>query len=178
MKGRASLILTTWNTVEWLAMIVMITVNSDKFWFFLKLLSTTIQSRLESVHWSPVIIINNASTHSSRIIQEIIKNLHLQVKFGAAYWPEEAPVERAFGKLKSKLRALGGSMTIDFSKITVAELMFRLINSIGISSWIKAWIEVIREARKAIIEIIVKIIFNRELLPSKSKSHIRINGFL
>ena len=153
-------------------------MNSDKFWFFLKLLSTIMQSRLESVHRSPVIIIDNASTHSSRITQEIIKNLHLQVKFGAAYWLEVAPVERAFGKLKSKLRAIGGSMTIDFSKRTRAELIFRLINSIGISSWIKAWMEVIREARKAIVKIIVKKGFNRELFPNKSKSHIKINGFL
>ena len=31
LKGRASLILATWNTGEWLVMIVMSTVNSDKF---------------------------------------------------------------------------------------------------------------------------------------------------
>ena len=34
LKGQASLILDLWNTGEWLTIIVMSTINSDKFWFF------------------------------------------------------------------------------------------------------------------------------------------------
>ena len=163
LKGRASLILATWNTGEWLAMIVMSTINSYKFWFFLKLLSVIIRRHLVSIQKSPVIVIDNASTHSSGLSQEIIESLDLKVKFMAPYWPEVAPVERIFGKLKSKLRSMGGSMTINFNKLKGAELIFKLINSIDTSSWYKAWKVVIIEARKSIAEILVKKSISNEL---------------
>ena len=34
LKRRATLILATWNTWEWTAMVVLDTVNKEKFWFF------------------------------------------------------------------------------------------------------------------------------------------------
>ena len=111
----------------------------------------------------PVIVIDNASTHSSGLSQEIIESLDLKVKFMAPYWPEVAPVERIFGKLKSKLRSMGGSMTINFNKLKGAELIFKLINSIDTSSWYKAWKVVIIEARKSIAEILVKKSISNEL---------------
>ena len=73
------------------------------------------------------------------------------------------PVERIFGKLKSKLRSMGGSMTINFNKLKGAELIFKLINSIDTSSWYKAWKVVIIEARKSIAEILVKKSISNEL---------------
>ena len=42
LKGRASLILATWNSGEWISMVVLDTVDSEKFWFFLELLKLTI----------------------------------------------------------------------------------------------------------------------------------------
>ena len=103
LKERASLILATWMTGEWLAMIVTSTVNSEKFRFFLKLLSSIINRSCSNIQKSPVIVIDNASTHLSGLTQEVIKNLNLQIKYGAAYWPELASVECIFGKLMSKL---------------------------------------------------------------------------
>ena len=116
LKGIASLILATWMTGEWLAMIVASTVNSEKFWFFFKLLSSIMNRSCSNIQKSPVIVIDNASTHLSGLTQEVIKNLNLQIKYGVADWPEVAPVECIFGKLKSKLRSLGGSKMIDFNK--------------------------------------------------------------
>ena len=69
LKGRASLILATWMTGEWLAMIVTSTVNSEKCWFFLKLLSSIINRSCSNIHKSPVIVIDNASTHLSGLIR-------------------------------------------------------------------------------------------------------------
>ena len=169
LKGRASLILATWNTGEWFSVIFMSTINSDKFWFFLTLLSGIISRRFTNFKKPPVVIIDNASTHKSGITQKIIDSLDLQVKFNAAYWPEIAPVERIFGMMKSKMRRLGGSMTIDFSKRKDAEQIFMLINSIGESSLIKAWREVIREARKTIIEMLTKKRINNEMLLNRNQ---------
>ena len=61
LKGRASLILATWMTGEWLAMIVTSTVNSEKFWFFLKLLSSIINRSYSNIQKSLVIVIDNAT---------------------------------------------------------------------------------------------------------------------
>ena len=169
LKCRASLILATWNTGEWLAMIVMSTVNSDKFWFFLKLLSKIISRRFANTQKPPIIIIDNASTHLSGITQEVISKLDLQVKFGASYWPEVAPVERIFGKIKSKLRVMGRTTVIDFNKSKGAELIFQLIGSISKDSWLKSWKEVIKEGRKSIVEILVKKSTNGESLESTDR---------
>ena len=65
LKGRTSLILATWNTSEWFAMVVLDTVNSQKFWFFLKLLEAIVRSRNCITQKSPIVIFDNARTHSS-----------------------------------------------------------------------------------------------------------------
>ena len=154
LKGRASLIQATWNTSEWLAMVLLDTINSQKFWFFLKILKEIISRWDGNNQKSPIVIFDNARTHSSKITKSIIKELDLQVRFWAPYWPEVAPVERIFGKIKSKWRVLGGSMSIDFSKRKGVELIFRIINSIKKDSLMKAWIDVIKEAKMSIIQIL------------------------
>ena len=153
-KGRASLILATWSTGEWLAMVVQDTINSQKFWFFLKVLDTIVSRRNEINQKSSIVIFNNARTHSSIFSKSIIKELNLEVRFWAPYWQEVAPVERIFGKIKSKLRVLGGSMNIDFSKKKGVELIFRIINSINKDSLLKAWIDVIKEVRMTVVQIV------------------------
>ena len=163
LKGRASLILATWNTSEWLAMVVLDTINSQKFWFFLKILKEIISRWDGNNQKSPIVIFDNARTHSFKITKSIIKELDLQVRFWAPYWPEVAPVERIFGKIKSKLRVLGGSMSIDFSKRKGVELIFRIINSIKKDSLMKAWIDVIKEAKMSIIQILSDKAFSANL---------------
>ena len=148
--------MATWNTGEWFAMVVLDTVDKVKFWYFLKLLETILRRCSNSSQKSPIIIFDNAATHSSYMTKSIIKEFDLQVRFGAPYWPEVAPVERIFGKIKSKLRALGGSLGIHFGKRKRAELIFCLINSICIDSFLSAWIDVIKEARMTIVDILVR----------------------
>ena len=139
LKRLASLILATLNTGKWLAMIVMSKINSCIFLFILKLLSVIIRRHHVNVQKSPVIVIDDGSTHSLGLLQEIVESLYLKVKFMAPYWPEVTQVERIFGKLKSKLRSIGESMTINFKKIKKCRTNFKLINSIDTSSWYKAW---------------------------------------
>ena len=160
IKGRASLILATWNTGEWIGMVVQDTIDSQKFWFFLELLESILK---QSVVWfgkSPIIILDNARTHSSKITKNKIKMLDMQVRFLAPYWPEVAPVERIFGRIKSKLRSIGGTLSIDFSRRKGIEVIFGLIFSISNESWQKAWLEVIKEAKKFIIDSYVKMRWN------------------
>ena len=156
LKGRASLILATWNTGEWIGMVVLGTVDSDKFWLFLGLLKTLIDSRNDSIEKSPIIIFDNARTHSSIKTINTIKDLSLPVRFLAPYCPEAAPIERIFGKIKSKLRVLGWTQNIDFSKKNGVEIIFSLVKSLTKESWLKAWTDVIKEARLSIIEILIK----------------------
>ena len=156
LKGRASLILATWNTGEWIGMVVLGTVDSDKFWLFLGLLKTLIDSRNDSIEKSPIIIFDNARTHSSIKTINTIKDLSLPVRFLAPYCPEAAPIERIFGKIKSKLRVLGWTQNIDFSKRNGVEIIFSLVKSLTKESWLKAWNDVIKEARLSIIEILIK----------------------
>ena len=157
IKGRASLILATWNTGEWICMIVQGTIDSQKFWFFLELLESVSKNSFMRAEKSPIVILDNARTHSSKITKRAIQNLDIQTRFLAPYWPEVAPVERIFGKIKSKLRSMGGTLNIDFSRRKGVEIIFYLIWSIGKESWKSAWLEVIKEAKESILESLTKM---------------------
>ena len=154
LKRRASLILATWNTGEWIAMVVVDTINSYKFWLFLKLLESIINNLCPSIEKSPAIIFDNARIHSSIKTRKKIKELDLQVRFLAPYWPEVAPVERIFGMIKSKLRVLGGTLDIDFNKKKGVDMIFSIIRSLSKESWLKAWMDLVKEARLTIVEIL------------------------
>ena len=160
LKGRASLILATWNTGEWVAMVVLDTINSDKFWFFLTLLDTVINWSNDNKKKSPIVIFDNARTHTSIKTKSKIKELDMQVRFMAPYWPEVAPIERVFGKIKSKLRVLGGTLDIDFSLRKGVEIIFSLLKSLEVQSWMKAWVEVIKESRFTIAGVLIRNALN------------------
>ena len=130
LKGRASLILATWNTGEWISKVVLDTVDSKKFWVFLKLLKITISNNNSDITKPPIIILDNARTHSSIKTINKIKDLDLQIRFLAHIDQRSPPVERAFGRIKSKLRVLGGTMDIDFGKRKEVELIFLLMRSL------------------------------------------------
>ena len=120
---------------------------------FLKVLDTIVSRSNEINQKSSIVVFDNARTHSSIFSKSIIKELNLEVRFWAPYWTEVALVERIFGKIESKLRVLGGSMNIDFSKKKGVELIFRIINSINKDSLLKSWIDVIEEAWMTVVQI-------------------------
>ena len=124
IKGRACLTLVIWNTDEWLLMVVSETVESKKFWLFFKILEFVVCRYYQSCSKFLTIIWGNAGTHSSKLTKRIIKGLQFSVRFLAPYFPEVVPVEKTFGFIKSKMRAIGGSKLINFDKPGGIELIF------------------------------------------------------
>ena len=151
MKGKTTLILGTWSSWEWLAMIVVGTVNSIKFCVFLKLLELIFNDIYEEGNLSTVVL-DNAKTHSSKFTKIIIKDLLFELRFSAPYWPEVAPVEQAFWMIKSKFRSMGSVSVINFEKLEGIKKIFQILESISDSSWIRAWVKVIKEAKLTILE--------------------------
>ena len=149
-KRKVTLILSTWNSGEWLAMIVAGTVDSIKFSVFLKLLELLFKNIYEDGDL-PIVVLDNSRTYSSKLTKRILKDLLFQVRFSALYLPEVAPVEQAFWMIKSKLRSLGGVSVINFKTPEGLEKIFQLLESIGDKSWIRAWVRVIKEAKFTIL---------------------------
>ena len=54
--------------------------------------------------------------------------------------------------IKSKLRSMGGTSAINLEKPEGLAKVFQLFESIGDSSWIRAWIKVIKEAKLTILK--------------------------
>ena len=151
VKGKSTLILGVWSTGKWFSVIMLNTVNSYKFWIFLRLLELIVKEEYRDAENFPIIVLDNARTHSSKIAQKIIKNFVFKMRFSVPYWPEVAPVELTFGKIKSKLRSQGGTAVIDFEKEKGIEKIFRFTESIEQSSWVRAWIKKIQEAKASLV---------------------------
>ena len=151
LKGKVTLVLGTWSSWEWLAMIVVGTLNSLMFSVFLKLLELLFKNIYEKRNF-PIVVLDNSRTHSSKFTKRIMKDLLFELRFSAPYWPEVAPVEQAFWMIKSKLRSMGGTSAINLEKPEGLAKVFQLFESIGDSSWIKAWIKVIKEAKLTILK--------------------------
>ena len=73
---------------------------------------------------------DNARTHSSRLTKKVIGNEGLKIRVLVPNCPEVASVKRSFGIIKSKLRLIGGTQSINFDKKEGIELIFELIISI------------------------------------------------
>ena len=127
-------------------MIVVGTLNSLKFSVFMKLLEFLFKNIYEERNF-PIVVLNNARTHSSKFTKRIMKDLLFELRFSAPYWPEVAPVEQAFWMIKSKLRSMGGTSAINLENPEGLAKVFQLFESIGDSSWIRAWIKVIKEEK-------------------------------
>ena len=150
-KRRAWLTLATWNTGVWLAMALSETMDSKRFCLFLKILELIISRHCHNFEKLLTVIMDNARTHSSRLTKKVIEGLEFKIRFLTPYCPEVAPVERVFGLIKSKLRFIGGTQSINFDKQEGIELIFELIISIREDSWKQTWIGVIREGRRSIV---------------------------
>ena len=151
VSGKATLILATWNTWEWFGVVMIGTVDSEKFCIFMKLLELIVQALHSNDTETPTVLIDNSRTHTSKVIKRIINSLSFKTWYLAPYCPEVAPVEQAFGLIKSKLRAYDPYFSINFDKQSGAETILKLISSISNASWSKAWLDVIRESKKTIL---------------------------
>ena len=151
--GKATLILATWSNSKWFAMAIVGTVDSIKFCIFMKFLELIIKSEQDDSIKPPTIIVDNAKTHTSNLTKEIVSKLIFKTRFLVPYWPEIAPVEQAFGIIKSKLRSNDIPKTINFDKDEGIRLILNLLASISHASWEKMWIKVIQEAKATLVKM-------------------------
>ena len=150
-KGRAWLILATWSDGRWFGIILQKTANSNIFCIFLKLLELLFKNENLQTSEMPMALMDNAPTHWSRLTKQWVEKLPFEVRFLAPYNPELAPVEKAFGTLKAKLRALEPTRNMDFGNKNGAELILSLVGKIKESRWMRAWVEAIKEAKQWVI---------------------------
>ena len=114
IKGKATLILATWSTGYWFAVVTVGTADPQKFWAFPKLLEFVLKENSGEFENLPTIVLDNAWTHSSNLTKKVIKHLTYEVRFLLPYCQEVTPVGQAFEKIKLKLRSTGGTAIINF----------------------------------------------------------------
>ena len=173
-KGRAWLILATWSDCRWFGIILQKTVNSNIFWIFLKLLELLVTNENLGRSGMPMAIMDNAPTHRSGLTKLWVEKLQFEVRFLAPYWPELAPVEQAFGALKTKLRALESTRKVDFGTKSGAELILSLVGEIKESTWMNAWIKAIKEAKKSVVDKDNDRILRQENMHKKKEMNLSL----
>ena len=149
-KRKSSLILATASNLLWFAMIKEVTVSSLEFCLFIKLLVKVLTPIMEQSEVLPLLILDNARVHNSKLASRVMQNWNFEVNFLPPYWPELAPVELIFGAVKAKLKSLKLTEEVDFSKVSGKTLILKLINSLSDSTWHGVWTTVIKECSHAI----------------------------
>ena len=79
-RGSASLLFATGSNFQWFAVIKPGTVNSKIFSIFMKLLEKVLDDAEVIDKTRPLVIIDNAKTHTSRFTKAVMKSLKLDVK--------------------------------------------------------------------------------------------------
>ena len=130
LKGKATLILAMWSNSKWFAMAVAGTIDSENFWIFIKFLESIIKAEQEDPLKTSIVIVDNARTHASRLTKEETSKQVYKIRFLAPYCPEIAPVEQAFGIIKSKIRSQGVPRIINFDKDEGIRIVLNLLASI------------------------------------------------
>ena len=161
IKRKATLILETWSTEEWFAVVIIGTVDFFEFWIFLKLLELVLKESYQDIQALHIVVLDNAPTHSSKLSKRILENLYYEVRFSAPYWPEVAPVELEFKKIKSKLRGLGGTTVINFDNENGIAKIFQLLQTIELASKAQNWINTVKVAKESIIKFKVEMMEDR-----------------
>ena len=77
--------------------------------------------------------------------------LTFKTRYLAPYWPEVAPVNQTFGQEKSKLRAYNPDSEVNLDRQSGAKIILKFLASIYPSSWLKAWLDIVRESKKTIL---------------------------
>ena len=134
LEGKATLIKTMWSNSKWFAMTVVGTLDSEKFWIFIKFIKSIIKAEQEDPFKTPAVIVDNARTHTSRFTKEVTSKLEYKIRFLAPYCSEIAPFEQAFGTIKSKIRSQGVPRIINFDKDEGFQIVLNLLASISHAS--------------------------------------------
>ena len=133
------------------------TINSEEFCDFIKLLKYSLLKLNIDIRSQVVIVIDNASYHSSAKTIEWLRNQQISVQFLPPYCPTLAPVETLFKFIKSGVRKLSKHKEINFSKPSGVEIIRKSCSQVTDEARHEAWISFVREALKS-IEIINNVV--------------------
>ena len=103
-KESISLIFSDSSNGQWFGVFKQSTIKSNEFWIFLNLLERERLGPNRVCQNAPVIILDNAKTHTSNFTKNLINNIKLKVKHLSPYCPELALIEPVFRAIKAKLR--------------------------------------------------------------------------
>ena len=149
-RESVSLIMAAGSTGQWFGVIKHGTIDAHTFWIFLGLFKKLLMETRSTSQKLPVLILDNASIHTSNFTKTAINLLNLKVKQLPPYCPEVAPVEHVFRAIKSKLRNRSSTKAIDFNKLSGIETLKDATEEISKNTWKNVWSEVIRECLEGI----------------------------
>ena len=85
LRRKTSLILATWSNGKWFAMVIVGTVDSLKFWVFMRFLEFVIKSEQDYLSILPTLIVDNTKTHTSKITKDVLSKLIFKSRYLAPY---------------------------------------------------------------------------------------------
>ena len=129
-------------------------MNARWFWIYLKLIEKAFRDQINEWPTIPVVIIDNAPTHTAKLTKKIADTLSFEIKYLPPYWPEVAPVEQAFNAIKSKFKSRHSATSIKFDSERGAQMILDWISSIQLKSWLDPWLNVYKEWRTTILKTI------------------------
>ena len=151
-SGSKSLITAFWSDGEYVGALLDETVNSDWFQLFLWIIKYFLKLRKIDTFEDSVIMLDNASYHSSSITKEAIKKLGMNVCFLPPYSPVLAPVEQFFKLLKAKIRSACVKSITNFSSKSGIKTIINAWEGISLQSMQKVWHDFIINLILLIIE--------------------------
>ena len=167
-----SIILASFSNGEWFAFLKKGTVNSKFFLLFLEILESLILSNWDNPTEKYLLLLDNASIHSSKLLKMILGSSQLEVRFLTAYTPELAPVELVFRAVKAELKKQIIGIKTDFSKVKSMKAIVETIEQVKASTWMQWWESVIKQSRLWIIDVFDLINQNNSRSREEQAEHI------
>ena len=120
---------------QWFGVIKHETIDAHTFWIFLGLFMKLFIETRSTSQKLPVLILDNASIHTSNFTKTAINLLNLKVKQLPPYCSEVAPVEHVFRAITSKLRNRSSTKAIGFNKLSGIETLKDATEEMSKNTW-------------------------------------------
>ena len=138
-SGSKSLISAFWSDGEYVWALLDETVNSDWFQWFLCVIKYFLKIRKINALEDSIIMLDNASYHTSSITKEVMENIGINIFFLPPYSPVLAPVEQFFKLSKSKIRSILLKTATNFSSKAGTKAIINAWEAISLESLQKIW---------------------------------------
>ena len=148
--GRCSLILGIWIDGKIIGSITTQTVKREDFHYFLRRLRGALIASGKFHNRQIWLLMDNASIHTSETTITEWRCLGFRLLFVPPYSPQYAPVENAFGAIKSHIRSSSRFNAINYDKSSGIEWILRAVGSLRKESVRGMLRNLIIEAKKTI----------------------------